>query len=111
MLIFWISGDLARQITTWTFDQVKADLLANLGNYIPQTVTITNLYLTNWENDPYTLGGFSYAKVGTTNRNFVNMKSVLKYSQNRIWFIGEYVDPDEYSFSHGAFKTGVQAAK
>jgi monoamine oxidase len=64
-----------------------------LAKFIPQGVAITNLFLTDWEHDPYTLGGFSYAKVGTTGKHFKNMKTVLKEGNNRIWFVGEYVDP------------------
>ncbi len=31
----------------------------------------------------------------------------MKHGNNRIWFIGEYVDNKIYSFTHGAFKSGL----
>lgn len=65
MLIFWISGEHAKQITKWKKESIKADLIVNLAEYIPSPVDITNLYLTDWQHDPYTLGSYSYAQVGT----------------------------------------------
>jgi len=35
------------------------------------------------------------------------MKAVMKHGNNKIWFIGEYVDKMLYSFTHGAFKSGL----
>ena len=107
MLVFWISGDSAKEMSGWTIQQLKANLIATLASYIPKTISITNIYLTNWQQDPFTLGSYSFSKVGTKKQDFLSMKTVLRSSSSRIWFVGQYVDHEEYSFSHGAFKTGV----
>jgi monoamine oxidase len=70
MLIFWIGGDLAKQITSWTLAQIQADLAATLAKFIKPAPVITNIFISNWTNDPYVRGSYTYAKVGTTSQHF-----------------------------------------
>ncbi len=77
------------------------------------------MFITSWWQDKNILGGFSYAKPGTTTTHFKNLRKVLKTnytnsngvrSTKSIWFIGEGTHPDYYSYSHGAYSSGVDAA-
>ena len=75
--------------------------------------------MTNWWQDKNILGGYTYAKTGTTKTHFTNLRKVLKttYTSStgvkttkNIWFIGEGTHPNYYSYSHGAYSSGVAAA-
>ena len=109
-MIFWINGDLARQITSWTNAQIIADLTANLANFFNPVPVIQNVYLTKWMSDPYVRGSFSYAKVGTTSSHFRALAQVLTVGKKNIWFIGEGTNSVDYSYTNGAFDSGTKAA-
>lgn len=81
-----------------------------LGSYTNQTLSINNLFMSRWANDPYSYGSYSYAKVGTTKAHFETIKKVITKDKNRIWLIGEHADPIEYSYTQGAFDSGEIAA-
>lgn len=75
--------------------------------------------MTNWWQDKNILGGYTYAKTGTTKTHFRNLRKVLKTTytsstgvktRKNIWFIGEGTHPNYYSYSHGAYSSGVAAA-
>ena len=91
MLVFFLSGDQAKQISTWSIDQIKADLLNALSYYVSDPINITNLNITKWNSDPFTLGSFSYAQVGTTIEHFQNLRSAIQFKSNNIWLIGEHI--------------------
>jgi len=66
--------------------------------------------MTNWLSDPNVLGSFSYAKVGTRTATFNNLKKVLNSGSKNLWFIGEGTNPNWYSYTNGAYDSGVEAA-
>ena len=89
-----------------------------LSQFLTTVPKVTNIFITSWWQDKNILGGFSYAKPGTTTAHFNILRKVLKTkytsggvtTAKNIWFIGEGTHPDYYSFSHGAYSSGVDAA-
>jgi monoamine oxidase len=110
MLVFFLNSENAKQIAGWTDAQIEADLLSTLSSYVAQPLAITNIMVTDWINDPYTHGSFSYAKVGTTANDFQTLKNVINSGNNNIWLIGEHTNPTDYSFTNGAYDSGEEAA-
>lgn len=94
-----------------TKDQIKADLLNEIAKYVGTPVAIKDIFYTDWQHDPYTLGSYSYAKVGTAPKHFKNLRSVLANGNNKMWFIGEHTHPNWYSYTQGGYLSGVQGAK
>lgn len=64
--------------------------------------------LSRWHTDSHSLGSYCFNKVGTKIDHFHELKKPI---QNKLWFIGEHTHPTLSSYAHGAFKTGVDAAK
>jgi len=64
--------------------------------------------MTRWHLDDHTYGSYCYPKVGTTKANFQQLRQPL---QNRFWFVGEHTHPDKYAYAHGAYESGVLAAR
>lgn len=110
MLIFFLGGRRAQQLASWTTEQIKADLQNELSKYTSNPVVVNNVYYTRWQAEPFTLGGYSYAKVNTKTSDFNNIRSVLQKGNNRIWFVGEHTHPNLYSYAHGAYASGRRAA-
>ena len=60
-----------------------------------------------WGKDPHILGGYSHALPGSA-----AMRQVLATPlDERIRFAGEACSPTQFSTAHGAYKTGVDAAR
>jgi len=90
--------------------QLNAAFVAAMKPFVKTPVVVTNIYVNNWQNDPYALGAWSHAPVNVGNQQFNAMQCILSQGTNEIWFIGEHCSASEYSYSHGAYMTGVMAA-
>ena len=110
MLTFFVSGSQAKSMSGWSNAQVKTHIHNVLSKYLPSPVTVLSVKMTNWQNDPFTLGGFSYAKVGTTSNHFWRLSTKIRKRNNYVWFAGEHTHDDWWSYTQGAYKTGVNAA-
>ena len=87
--LFWIGGNGASFLANRNLTLLRQDVTSFLGQFLTTVPNITNIFMTNWINDPNVLGGYSYATVGITNRTFKNLKKVLSVSGKYIWLIGE----------------------
>jgi polyamine oxidase len=85
-------------------------MINTLSAYIKQPIVIINLMKTNWSNDPYSLGSYTYAAVGNSAKDFQTLANVVRYNSNNIWLIGEHTNPTDYSYTHGAYDSGYTAA-
>lgn len=62
---------------------------------------------TAWRSDPMALGSYSYAKPGATDAR----KTLAEPINDRVYFAGEATMTDTYSTVHGAYLSGLRAAK
>ena len=76
-----------------TLAQLKSNVSTFLSNSINPPPIISNIFMTNWTNDPNVLGGYSYAKVGTKKSTFEALRKHLEAGSKRVWFIGEATHP------------------
>jgi len=87
------------------FDFAVAQLTGQFGNNFAKR--IRPLCVHRWGADPFARGAYSYAVPGK-----VDCRAVLAASvDNRLFFAGEACSKDSYSTAHGAFFTGIAAAK
>ncbi len=69
---------------------------------------IVCVYVTNWNNDPWTLGPYSTLAVGGTPEDRRRLGSLI---DNRLIFAGEHVSVDHPATMHGAYNSGFAAAE
>jgi monoamine oxidase len=69
--------------------------------------SIHPLAASNWTRDPFAYGSYSYALPG-----FAGCRTSLACPVNgRIFFAGEATSPDLFSTAHGAYESGLRAAR
>lgn len=68
---------------------------------------LTPLATTNWRAEPHIHGSYSHAKVGAAGQRAVLAGPVA----DRLFFAGEACSTHDFSTAHGAFETGVTAAR
>jgi monoamine oxidase len=81
------------------------ELAALRGNAIRQQ--LTPLAASSWRGDEFTRGSYSYAKPGHADDRAVLAAPV----DGRIFFAGEASSLNFFSTVHGAYETGIRAAK
>jgi monoamine oxidase len=74
-----------------------ADVVAN----------ITPIACTFWQNDPFARGSYSHAVPGHADERLVLAAPV----GDRLFFAGEACSPEHFSTAHGAYMTGIEAAR
>jgi len=79
--------------------------LAFDGIEIPQP---SATYVTRWQDDPYSRGSFSFIPVGAS---FGDMRAYAKSVDKKVFFAGEGTNPMYFGTTHGAFMSGLRAAK
>ncbi len=62
---------------------------------------------TGWTADPWARGAYSAAKPGLAHRR----KDLVTPLDDRVFFAGEATSPDFFSTAHGAYQSGIAAAK
>lgn len=109
VLIAYHSGSRARHINQMSDEAVLAGCMKTLrllfGADIPDPVAYVR---TNWENDPYSCGSYSFSKVGS----LVSDRQTLATAVNgRLFFAGEATHPHYMGTVHAAHETGIRAAR
>jgi len=68
----------------------------------------TDYRVTRWQADPYSQGSFSFIPIGAS---FKDMKTLAKSIDNKIFFAGEGTNHKYFGTTHGAFMSGLRAAR
>lgn len=109
MIEGYFGGDYARALEEGgleAFATVAGDDLARvLGEGIRRR--LTPLLATSWARDPLALGSYSHARPG----HAAARATLAAPAENRIFFAGEAVSKAFFSTAHGAYETGVAAAR
>lgn len=67
----------------------------------------TAVLRTNWTTDPYSLGAYTYPAVAPVQTAIAALAAPVG---GRLFFAGEATDPDWYSYTQGAYLSGIRAA-
>ena len=96
---------LEREGQAAMFSFATAELARLFGNDIG--TRIAPLASTAWQQDPWARGSYSYALPGHAQDRAVLAAPV----DNRLFFAGEATSPNFFSTAHGAYLSGLSAAK
>lgn len=106
------AGRRAREINRWSDDRLLAEALAVMNRLFgdefgpipaPQAVVRTN-----WQNDPFANGSYSFDQVGQQPND---RQTLAEPINQQLFFAGEATHPHFYATVHGAYETGVRAAR
>ena len=102
----FFGGDCAEMLEDGDAAQFAIDeLVALLGS--DWRKRLTPLAGTRWRHEPWIGGSYSHACIGRAGQRAVLAASV----DGRIHFAGEACHPFDFSTAHGAYETGVTAAR
>jgi monoamine oxidase len=83
----------------------REQLTRHLGGAVG--ANITAIVATRWQADPFARGSYSHALPGHAEDRFVLAAPVGE----RLFFAGEACSPEFFSTAHGAYLTGIDAAR
>ncbi len=70
-------------------------------------IEIKNMMVTNWFNDEFSQGSYSFFPVGATINDF----DIIAAPHGKVFFAGEATSKRYYSYVHGAYLSGVREAE
>jgi len=102
-------GDYARKADSMSKQELTEDGLEVLKNVWEDNVgEVQHVLRTSWLNDPFTKGAYSFPKVDNSKADFENLAEPL---DNKLFFCGEHTNLKYLATTHGAFFSGIRAAK
>ncbi len=81
------------------------EIASHFGNDVKRHLSF--LHATAWDVDPWTLGGYSYPRVGYSQAR----EALAEPLDGRLFFAGEATHPHHSATCHGAYMTGQRAAE
>lgn len=109
ILLFFTGGSRAIEIEHWSDQKTIHYLMSVLqkiyGPHIPQP---TSYVITRWYQDPYTYGSYSYLPAKVQIDAFARLAKPIA---NQLFFAGEATSETDPATVHGAYLTGIRAAK
>lgn len=109
VLMAFSAGEQALALEAMSDQQIVESAMQVLrtiyGEQIPNPV---NYQITRWAADPFSQGSYSFHAVGSSP---TMRKTLAKPLENRLFFAGEATEANYYSTTHGAYLSGLRAAK
>jgi polyamine oxidase len=103
------AGSRARHTNCWDDEKIIAEALVVLrklfGAVVPDPIAYVR---THWESDPFSRGSYSFPRVGGV---LGDRRTLAEPVGNRLFFAGEATHPRYFATVHGAYETGVRAAR
>ncbi len=109
ILLVFTAGDFAKKMETRSDEQIIDQIMHRLRSvYGPSIPQPTSFVISRWGLDPYSRGSYSYPRVGSTEQD---IEALAKPVSQRVFFAGEATSKDDYGTVHGAYQSGIDAAK
>jgi monoamine oxidase len=109
VLVAHHAGSRAIHINAWDDERLIREALAVLAHLfraeVPAPVDYTR---THWQADPFSRGSYSFAQVGAQPGDRAALGQPVA---GRLFFAGEAVHPRYFGTVHGAYETGIHAAR
>ena len=105
-------GGSARNVETWTDEEVWKGVRANLVQLFGEAkvpALANAMWRSNWGANPHFKGAYTYSSVKTTQPDWENIQT--SEMSGRLLFAGEHTTQDWRGTNHGAFFSGINAAK
>jgi monoamine oxidase len=109
ILLGFNAADFGREIEGWSDQQIVDSAMQALrglfGRAIPDPV---DAQITRWASDPLAFGSYSFNALGATPQM---RDDLARPVDGRIFFAGEAAERDYFATVHGAYLSGLRAAK
>lgn len=109
VLLGFTAADRGREIESWSDQRIVTSAMQSLrtrfGVKAPDPI---DYQISRWAGDPYSGGSYSYNALGTTPKM---RDELMKPLANRLFFAGEATSRKGFGTAHGAYLSGLQAAK
>lgn len=102
------SGTFGTRLERLSERDVVAQALAALSNMYGDVPTPRDARITRWRSDPWTHGSYSYVPAGSS---FAEHAALGEPVGDKVFFAGEATSEDYPATVHGAYLTGVRAAR
>ena len=109
ILLGFSAADAAIELETLSDMAIVDDAMSRLKSIYGNAIPSPSGYLrTNWHKDPFTLGSYSFNALGMAE----NTREQLTVPVNeQLYFAGEATSQDDWGTVHGAYLSGLRAAK
>lgn len=108
-LMTFALGDYGAASELLSDDACKAEIMKHLrAIYGQDTPYPKDFYRTKWTQDPDTFGAYSFASNGSRSTDFDTLAEKV---DDRLFFAGEHTSREYRSTVHGAYLSGLRAAK
>jgi monoamine oxidase len=109
ILLCFNAGEYGAKIEAFSDEQIVAAAMQTLRTmYGAQIPDPTAWLITRWISDPFADGSYSYRAVDATSDDHDALAAPVA---NRLFFAGEATSRDNSATVHGAYLSGLQAAK
>ncbi len=109
ILLGFNAADFGRTSETWSDTDLVASAMATLRTiYGPDIPAPIDYQITRWSTDPYAHGSYSFNKVGSTPQMRDHLAADI---DDRVHFAGEATNRTSFGTVHGAYNSGLRAAK
>lgn len=109
VLLGFNAADFGRSIEKWGDERIVESAMSTLrtiyGSRIPDPV---DHQITRWASDRHALGSYSFNKVGSDPDMREHLAAPI---DRRIFFAGEATDKGSFATVHGAYQSGIRAAR
>lgn len=113
ILIGWFAGGQAEKLIGKPIEKLREVALTSLATILQTSrerieAEFEHVYYHDWNNDPFTLGAYSYAASGSSEA----AQTLAKPIDAKLFFAGEATNTEgEAGTVHGALQTGLRAAE
>ncbi|MCU0466204.1 MAG: FAD-dependent oxidoreductase [Anaerolineae bacterium] len=108
VMVGWAAGEAARRLISMGEAAAVDAGLNRLRALSGQSdLTARAARLCHWNDDPYIGGAYTYTPPGATDAR----QHLAAPLNGVLFFAGEATDPDQYSTVHGAYRSGLRAAR
>ena len=109
VLLGFNAADQGQRIEGWSDQKIVSSAMSTLrtiyGKGIPDP---TDFQITRWASDPFALGSYSFCPVGYAPSL---RKALAAPLTDRLFFAGEATEENYFGTAHGAYLSGLRAAK
>ena len=110
VLLMFNIGQSAKNFSSQTDAQILASAMAAIKKCYPSAPNYLNYKRINWGIDPYSLGSYPFIKAGAS-KNDCSLYRESKSTDNKVYFAGDGTTCLMIGTVHGAYITGVEAAR
>lgn len=109
ILLAFTSGSFSSKLEKLSDEQIINHIMHTLKTvYGKHISSLSSFLITRWGTDPFSLGSFSYPRVGVT---VLDYKQLAKQVESKLFFAGEATSWTDPSTVTGAYISGVKAAR